>query len=407
MRRRIFFGLLVFFALFSVDAFADKRVALVIGNSAYKNASKLPNPTNDAAAVSALFKSAGFDVVESHQNLGVNEMKRVIRDFTDNVRDADIAVVFYAGHGIEVDGTNYLIPVDALLRRDVDVEDEAVPLDRLTRMLDPARRLRLVMLDACRDNPFITTMKRTMGTRAIARGLAKVEPTSTDTLIAFAAKAGSTASDGNGTNSPFTTALLNNIATPGLDLRIAFGRVRDDVLKATANRQEPFVYGSLGGSTVALIPPPAEAVAPAVPGTAAPAVPPVNFGNDMRKDYDAAKEIGTKGAWEAFLNQYNVGLYADLAREALAKLNAEEAKKKPQTPATASAPAAPPTSAPPAPKSADAQQRSGAAQVVCGKNGCQEVKPGCTVVEIRRGSGSNAALGAQGSMSGEAGVICK
>src|SRR5262249_20014106 len=160
-------------------------------------------------------------------------------------------------------GTNYLVPVDALMARDVDVEDEAVPLDRFTKMLEPARRLRLVMLDACRDNPFVKNMKRTMGTRAVTSGLAKVEPTSSDTLIAFAGKAGSTASDGSGTNSPFTSALIQNIATPGLDLRIAFGRVRDEVLKATSNRQEPFVYGSLGGTTVALVPAPPAPIAPA------------------------------------------------------------------------------------------------------------------------------------------------
>jgi len=381
MRAPAFLALLISFLLISFDALADKRVALVIGNSAYKNASKLPNPTNDAAAMAALFKSVGFDIVESHQNLGVNDMKRVIRDFTDEVRSADIAVVFYAGHGIEVDGTNYLVPVDALLRRDVDVEDEAVPLDRLTRMLDPAKRLRLVMLDACRDNPFINTMKRTMGTRAISGGLAKVEPTSTDTLIAFAAKAGSTAADGAGANSPFTTALIKNIATPGLDLRIAFGRVRDDVLKATANRQEPFVYGSLGGTSVALVPPPAEVAKPAPPSATAPAVP-VNPGNDIRRDFELAKEIGTKGAWEAFLQQYNIGLYADLAREALAKLNAEEAKKS-QPPAPAPS-APPPAAAQPAPKAADAQ-RSGnppnsGSGVICDKSGCRTVKPGCRII---------------------------
>ena len=130
-------------------ALAERRVALVIGNSAYKNAAQLPNPKNDSAAITALFKAADFDVVDSYQNLGGNDMRRAIREFTNKVRDADIAVVFYAGHGIEVDGTNFLIPVDAKLEQDLDVEDEAIPLDRITKMLDSARRLRLVMLDAC------------------------------------------------------------------------------------------------------------------------------------------------------------------------------------------------------------------------------------------------------------------
>src|SRR6202046_1976161 len=123
--------------------------------------------------------------------------------------------------------------------------------------MEPAKQLRLVILDACRDNPFNQTMKRTIGARAVGRGLAKVEPESPNTLIAFAAKAGSTASDGEDSNSPFTTALIKYLPRPGLDLRKAFGFVRDDVLKATNSRQEPYVYGSLGGDDVALVQVPA------------------------------------------------------------------------------------------------------------------------------------------------------
>jgi uncharacterized caspase-like protein len=196
------------------DAHADQRVALVIGNSAYQHVAKLPNPVNDAQAVAALFKRAGFDVVESRLDLDAASLKRAMRDFTDMARDADVAVVYYAGHGIEVDGTNYLIPVDAVLERDVDVDDETVSVDRVMRALDPVKRLRLVILDACRDNPFTRTMKRTMTSRAIGRGLAKMEPLTSDTLIAFAAKAGSTAMDGDGKHSPFTSALVKHLATP-------------------------------------------------------------------------------------------------------------------------------------------------------------------------------------------------
>ena len=149
------------------DAHADQRVALVIGNSAYQHVAKLPNPVNDAQAVAALFKRAGFDVVEIRLDLDAANLKRAMRDFTDMARDADVAVVYYAGHGIEVDGNNYLIPVDAVLERDVDVDDETVSVDRVMRALDPVKRLRLVILDACRDNPFTRTMKRTMTSRAI------------------------------------------------------------------------------------------------------------------------------------------------------------------------------------------------------------------------------------------------
>jgi uncharacterized caspase-like protein len=151
------------------------------------------NPVNDAGAISLLFKTSGFDVVETRQNLAVNDLRRAIRDFSDKTRDADIAVVFYAGHGIEVNGNNYIIPIDGALERDIDVEDETVSLERILSVVEPAKRLRLVILDACRDNPFARNMKRTIARRAIGRGLASVEPTMSDTLIAFAAKAGSTA----------------------------------------------------------------------------------------------------------------------------------------------------------------------------------------------------------------------
>lgn len=314
----VFWAALAFAVLPSQEALAEKRVALVIGNSSYKHVAKLTNPTNDATAVANLLRTAGFDVVERKQDLSINDMKRAIRDFTDKTQDADIAVVYYAGHGIEVDGTNYMVPVDAELARDIDVEDETVSLDRIVKVLEPVKRLRLVILDACRDNPFSKTMKRTIGTRSIGRGLAKVEVQSSDTLIAFAAKAGFTASDGDGQNSPFASALVNNLGIPGLDLRLAFGRVRDDVLKATGNKQEPFVYGSLGGSTVSLVPPKAVAEPVAVTN------PPV----DMRRDFELAAQIGTKEAWDQFLSVYSNGLYAGLARAARAKLDAEEAKSE-------------------------------------------------------------------------------
>jgi len=243
-------------------ASAERRVALIIGNSNYKNVQPLANPARDATAVGALFKRAGFEVVESKLDLGNTAMRRTIREFTSTAKNADIAVVYYAGHGIEFDGTNYLIPVDAELASDVDVEDETISLDRIMRMLDPVKRLRLVILDACRENPFGKKMTRTIASRSMGRGLAKIEVTSTDTLVAFAAKAGMTAADGIGDHSPFTAALLDSLATPGLDVRIAFGRVRDEVMKSTDNKQEPYVYGSIGGSTVALVPKPPEKQAP-------------------------------------------------------------------------------------------------------------------------------------------------
>jgi uncharacterized caspase-like protein len=312
-------------------------VALVIGNSSYSHAPKLPNPANDASAISLLLKDVGFDVVETHQDLGINDMRRVVRDFTDKMQDADMAVVYYAGHGIEVDGSNYLVPVDAQLRRDIDVEDETVSLERVLKVIEPAKRLRLVILDACRENPFARSMKRTIARRAIGRGLASVEPSMSDTLIAFAAKAGSTADDGRTAHSPFTTALLKNLATPGLDLRIAFGRVRDDVMQATANRQEPFVYGSLGGTTVALVPTPGDA------NDARDAPRPDAVSVQAWRDYEAAAKIGTKVAWKLFLTAHPTGFYADLAHARIANLNTSEPDEaKPRTKIIPTAPSARP-----------------------------------------------------------------
>src|SRR6185437_14637445 len=184
-------------------AFAEKRVALVIGDSAYQNAPQLANPVNDARLIASKLKQAGFDVVDSRHDLTGVEMRRALRDFEDRARGADIAVVYYAGHGIEVGGTNYLIPVDAKLKRDSDVYDEAVSLDRVMLAMEPARKLRLVILDACRNDPFVQTMKRSVAMRSLGRGLAKVEPSDPNTLIAYSAKAGSTAEDGEGKDSPF------------------------------------------------------------------------------------------------------------------------------------------------------------------------------------------------------------
>jgi uncharacterized caspase-like protein len=313
-------GILLAAALLLVcqPAFAEKRVALVLGNSAYQNVPQLTNPVNDGAVIAAKLKQAGFDVVDSRHDLPAAETRRALRDFADRARDADIAVVYYAGHGMEVDGTNYLIPVDAKLERDTDVYDEAFSLDRVLVAIEPARQLRLVILDACRDNPFARIMKRSIASRAIGRGLAKIEPTSPNTLIAYSAKAGSTALDGDDKNSPFTMALAKHLTTPGLDVRRAFGFVRDDVLKTTSNKQEPFVYGSLGGEDVSLVP-----AAKAAPSTPAPAP---NPQAEARRDYELALQLGNKDALNAFLAQYPDGFYANLAKIQIARIAAEETR---------------------------------------------------------------------------------
>ncbi|WP_407189011.1 caspase domain-containing protein [Bradyrhizobium centrosematis] len=295
-------------------AHADRRVALVIGNSAYKSAPKLGNPVNDATLVGGMLKKAGFDSVDVRLDLSASEMRRMLREFAGRTREADMAVIYYAGHGIELDGNNYLIPTDATLETDGDVLDETIPVERALFAVEPAKQLRLIILDACRDNPFAKTMKRTLASRAIGRGLAKVEPTSPNTMIAFAAKAGSTASDGDARNSPFAAALVEHLPKPGLDLRKAFGFVRDDVLKATGYKQEPYVYGSLGGDDVPLV------VKQAATG------PQANPQDAIRRDYELALQLATRDAWEAFLAAYPDGFYANLAKGQLNKIGAEETR---------------------------------------------------------------------------------
>jgi uncharacterized caspase-like protein len=332
----------------ATSAFADKRVALVLGISSYEHVAKLPNPSNDAGAMANLLKKAGFDVVESYRDVGIAALRRAVGDFSDKAQDADVAVVFYAGHGIEVDGTNYLVPADARLARDFDIEDEALSLDRLLKAIEPAKRLRLVMLDACRDNPFSKTMKRTVASRSVGRGLAKVEPTVSDTLIAFAAKAGSVALDGDSANSPFTSALLENIAVPGVDLRIAFGRVRDSVMASTGRKQEPYVYGSLGGNTVAIVDAAASPVQaqnkPVTSATQIAAAPtdqsvtprastsPAPSSSDIAEAWRAVSATNNPVVLEAFVRRFGDSIYGDLARARIQELKAQELRVAAATP---------------------------------------------------------------------------
>jgi Caspase domain len=303
------------------DALADRRVALIIGNAKYEHADTLANTVNDADAITALLTEAGFDLVDERRNVGVVEFKRGVREFLNAASNADIAVVYYSGHGIEIGGVNYLIPVDARLASEFDVDDEAIPVDRIITATESAKKLSLIILDACRDNPFLRQPARVAKTRSIGNRLAGVEPTSTDMLIAYAAKAGSISYDGSGANSPFTTALVKYLAQPGLDIRIALGKVRDDVLANTGNRQEPFVYGSLGGDDVWLVPPPGAAEVVSEPNTDPNAT--------VAIDYGMAERVGSAQAWQAFLAAHNSGYYSNLARAQLAKLTSADISGSP------------------------------------------------------------------------------
>jgi hypothetical protein len=242
--------LLAISALTSVLSFAsataaERRVALVIGNSAYKSVPILANPTSDAKAIADALKAAGFSSVLLSLDLDRAGMVRQIQEFQAQADGADWAVVYFAGHGLQVDGTNYLVPVDAALRSDRDVDDEALTLDRILLALSGAREIRLVILDACRSNPFQPRLMKAGARFSGGRGLARVDPEAA-TMIAFAARDGQVARDGD-VHSPFVEALLQRLPTPGLEIGQLFRQVRDDVLARTEGQQEPFVYGSLPG----------------------------------------------------------------------------------------------------------------------------------------------------------------
>jgi uncharacterized protein len=229
----------------AVPVLAGRRIALVVGISAYMNVAPLRNPAADARAVADAFRRLGFAEVIEREDLTRADLEKALKDFGDKVTDSDWAVIYYAGHGVEMNGENYLVPVDAKLDRADHVEDETVSLRRVLSKTEAAHKLRMVILDACRSNPF--RMASVDGhARAIGRGLSPVEPAG-GVLVAYAARGGTIADDGSGNHSPFTQALLANMETPGLDIRIMFSKVRDQVLSRTNNTQEPFTYGSLPG----------------------------------------------------------------------------------------------------------------------------------------------------------------
>ena len=221
---------------------AETRVALVIGNAEYERVPVLHNPPNDAADVTAALERLGFSVTLL-ENADQAALRRGLQQFARAASVAQLALVYYAGHGIEVDRRNFLVPVDARLASDADIEFETVPLDLVLQSVSRAS-FRLVILDACRENPFARTMQSADTTRSIGRGLALIEPPG-GMLVAYSAKEGTLAEDGDGRNSPYAQALLGFLEQPGLEMGIMFRHVRDKVLAATGGRQEPFTYGSL------------------------------------------------------------------------------------------------------------------------------------------------------------------
>ena len=318
-------GLLSFFATAPLSA--APRVALVIGNASYEHAAALANPLNDAADMGAALERLGFAVTRL-ENGSDAEMRRGLNEFRRAASASEVAVVFYAGHGIEVDGRNFLVPVDARLASDQDVEYEAIPLELAQRAVERASGLRLVILDACRENPFAVSMQRAGATRSIGRGLARVEP-SGETLVAYAAKEGTVASDGDGRNSPYSEALLRFLEEPNLEVMFMLRKVRDAVLASTGGSQEPFWYGSLSSKGVYLAagpePEPSPVAQPPVAET-----PRVTASNHREDRYwDSVKDSADPADLEAYLERYPNGTYETLARNRLKRLQDKPADAEP------------------------------------------------------------------------------
>jgi Caspase domain len=311
------------FFLFAVPAFAADRVALVIGNGAYQRVPALPNPPRDAADIAHALERLDFKVTQLN-NATASDMRKALVDFGHAAEGSMMAVVFYAGHGIEAGGENWLVPTDAELRSDTDIESEAVSLRSVNLQASKARQLGLIILDACRNNPFAAKMKRSLSTRAVARGLAPTEPTD-NVLVAYAARDGTTASDGDGRNSPFTTALLRNIETPGLEISFLFRRVRDDVMAATKREQQPFVYGSLSKEEIYL----------KAPATSASPPPTINQTAEApaedQKFWQAIKTSTVAELYEEFLSRYPTSNHAAEARQRIEDLKSKQVAMSPTT----------------------------------------------------------------------------
>lgn len=319
--------------LFILPAFAEKRVALVIGNSSYTHVSKLANPKNDAQAISAALRRLGFEVIEGI-DLNKQAMDQRIRKFASSLEGAKVALFYYAGHGMQVNGQNYLAPVTARLRNEADLDFDMVPLNLVLRQMGRTERTNLVFLDACRDNPLLKDLGRSMGaTRSanLTRGLARVK-TVVGTMISYATAPDQVALDGRGKNSPFTTALLKHIDTPGLDVANMMIKVRKDVIKLSNGKQVPWDHSSLTGQfffkpgiqTSTLKSPAGQR-----PSAGQPLVAPGVHESTFELTYwNSVKDSKDANVIKTYLDQYPRGRFAALARAKIGAIRRTEQRQK-------------------------------------------------------------------------------
>jgi TPR repeat protein len=289
---------------------AQNRVALIVGNSHYQNAPALPSTANDAGDIAQSFERLGFATTRL-VDATYEDLRRGVRKFNELTLNADIAVIYFGGHGLEANGENWLLPVDADPRSDLDVANDAIALKILMQSVGRASDLGMVILDASRSNAFAARMQRAGNARGVTRGLGRVDPAQ-NVLVAYASKDGTTAEDRGGRNSPYAAALLKYLESPGLDVNFMFRKVRDEVLAQTGTRQLPSVYGSLPHTpiylkkrSIAIVP--AEAGNPAVPPDEA--------------VWQTIKESTDKALFAEFLNKFPSSVFAREAGTRLQSLD--------------------------------------------------------------------------------------
>ncbi|MGP0093877.1 MAG: caspase family protein [Xanthobacteraceae bacterium] len=325
---------------------ADKRVALVIGNGAYKNAPALINPKNDAEDVGRSLRGLGFETIVA-ADLDRGGMNDALDRFSRTVADADVAVFYYSGHGMQFAGKNYLLPVDAKLVAADDVNRfRLVPLDDIMDILQTARGARVIVLDACRNNPVEDDLKRRLASMPganrdafLSRGLGRVAA-GNGLIVAYATQASDVAADGSGRNSPFTAAFLHNVAVPDIDLRQMFFRVQDEVDRVTSGRQRPELSVSLVGEfklNVATADKPATASEPRALAVAPPA-------GEAAQAWAVTKDTTSTAVLEAFIKRFGDTYYGDLARLRLRELGEKQAARSDPTSSPPARPPAPPAS---------------------------------------------------------------
>jgi uncharacterized caspase-like protein len=313
---------LICMAFAATAAKADRRIAFVVGNGAYKNVAALPNPAIDAKAMASALRNVGFEVVEG-TNLTRDKMTERLLEFGKKAQGADVAVFFYAGHGIAISGTNYLLPIDADIKSEMDVKlGAAINIDLTLDQTMGDAKVKLVFLDACRDNPFAAKIKSNSATRSVSvhSGLAEMK-SGEGTLIAFATGPGQTALDGQeGTNSPFTRALLANIAQPGVEIQQAMTKVRAQVNEETNKGQLPWGHTNLIGS-VYLNGAPAAAPAGTSAAPSAPAAVAAAPGTDVELEFwRSIKDSNKAEELNAYLTNYPNGQFKSLALSRIASL---------------------------------------------------------------------------------------